>query len=172
MKTTIKNPSAPATSKQTWYLFCLTKEDHREKRLTRQEASDLIEKYKEAKNKPKPKKDLTDHDNWSAIWDKACKAGSEAAEAKEPQMISIKGEPNYSFPICGFAWVNIKPGNSRFAKWLVACDLASKDSYEGGVTFRVHQYDQSYDKKYAYAQGVASVLREAGIRASYNGRLD
>lgn len=39
---TCENPEAPATKRQLWALFCLTKQDYRDKGLTRQQASDLI----------------------------------------------------------------------------------------------------------------------------------
>jgi len=36
------NASGPATSRQLWALFCATKEDHRDKGLSKQEASDIL----------------------------------------------------------------------------------------------------------------------------------
>lgn len=38
----INNPDDPATSRQLWALFCITKKDYRGKGLTKQQASDLI----------------------------------------------------------------------------------------------------------------------------------
>lgn len=73
---------------------------------------------------------------------------------------------------CGFAWVNVKPGTSRFAKWLVDKGYASKDSYYGGVTIWVHQFNQSMQKKETYAAAFASVLAEHGITAHSNSRMD
>jgi hypothetical protein len=35
--------------------------------------------------------------------------------------------------VCGFAWIKVRPANSRFAKWLIHSDLARKDEYYGGV---------------------------------------
>lgn len=38
----MENPNSPATPRQLWALFCATKEDHRKKGLTKQEASDVL----------------------------------------------------------------------------------------------------------------------------------
>ena len=73
---------------------------------------------------------------------------------------------------CGFAWVNVKPGTSAFAKYLVAQGVARKDSWEGGVTVWVTQFDQSWERKRAYALAYAKVLVDAGIRAHAGDRLD
>lgn len=41
----INNPDEPASKKQLWALFCITKQDWRGKNLTKGEASELIQKY-------------------------------------------------------------------------------------------------------------------------------
>lgn len=74
---------------------------------------------------------------------------------------------------CGFAWVNIKPGTSAFAKWLVKNQMARKDSYYGGVTVWVSQFNQSMQKKEAYAYAFAEVLRtKYGFKAYASSRMD
>ena len=73
--------------------------------------------------------------------------------------------------VCGFASVNVKPANSKFAKYLVANGLARK-SYLGGVSMSVHQFNQSLQKKEAYAYAFASVLNEHGIKAHVESRMD
>jgi hypothetical protein len=73
--------------------------------------------------------------------------------------------------VCGFAWVNIKPGNCGFAKWMVSQKLASK-AYEGGVSHWVHKFGQSMELKEAYAQGFACVLNAHGIKAYAGSRMD
>lgn len=52
----LKNGNLPATSKQRWFLFLLTKEDYREKDISMQEASDLIDKLKKEKEAQKARK--------------------------------------------------------------------------------------------------------------------
>jgi len=73
--------------------------------------------------------------------------------------------------VCGFAWINIKPGTSRFARYLKEKGIARK-AYEGGINIWVHQFGQSYEKKMSYARAFASVLQREGIRAYASGRLD
>lgn len=77
---------------------------------------------------------------------------------------------NVSEGVCGTAWVNIKPGGSRFARWLVKEGYGRSDSYRGGVSlslFRVcgDRMSQSLTRWEAAARAVAEVLREAGINA-------
>jgi hypothetical protein len=73
---------------------------------------------------------------------------------------------------CGFAWVNIKPGNCAFAKYLKDKGLARKDSYYGGVSLWVSYFNQSMAKKEAYAYAFAKVVSEAGIKCYANSRMD
>lgn len=73
--------------------------------------------------------------------------------------------------VCGFAWVKIRPGTSSFAKFLVRKGIARR-SYSGGVDIWISAYGQSYEKKLAYARGMAGVLAEAGFDAYASGRLD
>lgn len=109
----------------------------------------------------------------NAVLTSAMIAGREAANKANPEMIGIAGRPDYgTFPICGFAWVNVKPGNSRFAKYLVANGHASKDSYSGGVMIWIRDYNQSYDLKAAHAYAMATVLNGFGIKAYAQSRLD
>jgi len=73
---------------------------------------------------------------------------------------------------CGFAWVNIKPGTSKFARFLKENGIARKDSYFGGVSVWVSVGGQSIDKKEAYAGAYADVLQANGIRAFAMSRMD
>jgi len=73
---------------------------------------------------------------------------------------------------CGFAWVNVKPGGSSFARWLIANGKARRDSYLGGVTVWVPYFGQSLARKEAYAVAYAQVLQGAGIDARADSRLD
>lgn len=73
---------------------------------------------------------------------------------------------------CGFAWINVKPAYSKVAKALVAKGLAHKNSYEGGVTVWVGDYNQSMARKEAHARAFAAVLQAAGIKAYAGSRMD
>ena len=113
--------------------------------------------------------------NFQAMFHEASKAGAEAAEAADPQMIRVKnvqtGKVYEPFPICGFGWVNVRPGNSPFANWLKKAGLARK-AYGGGVDIWISDYNQSYAQKLAHAQAMGKVFADHGIRAYGAGRLD
>ena len=110
------------------------------------------------------------------LWTRACESGQQAAKAQQQQMVVAISEDGKqigsAFPICGFSWVNIKPGNCAFANWLKKNGHARIDSYAGGVCIWISGYNQSYDLKYAHAKGMANVFSEAGIKAYAFSRLD
>jgi len=74
--------------------------------------------------------------------------------------------------VCGFAWINVKPGTSSFAKWLVEKKIASHDSYYGGVTIWVSDFGQSMQKKEAYAHAFSSILNNNEIKSYAMSRMD
>jgi hypothetical protein len=72
--------------------------------------------------------------------------------------------------VCGTAWVNVKPGGSRFARFILSEKLGRADSYRGGVSLSLYsicgdRMSQSLTRWEAAAHAVAAVLREAGIKA-------
>jgi hypothetical protein len=73
--------------------------------------------------------------------------------------------------MCGFAWVNVRPGTSSFARWLKRADLARR-AYHGGLDIWVRQFNQSHERKVAYARAYADVLQDAGVTAYAGDRLD
>jgi hypothetical protein len=60
---------------------------------------------------------------------------------------------------CGFAWITIRPGNSKLANAYKKLGLA-KSAYGGGVSVWVGEFGQSIDRKSAYANAYAEKLRE------------
>lgn len=72
---------------------------------------------------------------------------------------------------CGFAWVVIRPANCAFAKWLVKNGHA-KPHYAGGVSIWIGWFNQSIQRKEAYAQAFAHALTTYGIRAYAGSRMD
>lgn len=158
-----------ATPRQLWKLFTLTKKDYRDQGLTKEQASDLIEEAIIAKEKAV--------DEFSEIYGKAHEAGLKAVESLEitPMIVTdVRGNKidTVADGPCGFAWVNVKPGNSKFANWLKKNNVARPDSYYGGVTIWVSAFNQSMTKKSAYASAFADVLVKNNIKAYSSSRYD
>jgi hypothetical protein len=125
--------------------------------------------------------------DFRALFDKAYEAGMAAGRGSTP-VTMIVGSPttplgddiDYTKKIyvvpdgpCGFAWVNVRPGNCRFANWLKKNKLGRHDSYEGGVKIWVREFGQSMTRKEAFANAFADVVRAAGIERCYAGsRMD
>lgn len=114
---------------------------------------------------------------FEALFAKAHTAGHAAATACVPDPMVVVDSArcecyHVSDGVCGFAWINIKPGGSAFARFLKARSLARTDSYYGGVTVWAGDYGQSMERKEAYARAFAAVLREAGINAYSHSRMD
>ena len=73
--------------------------------------------------------------------------------------------------VCGFASVNVKPANCKFAKFLITNGIGRK-GYGGGVSMSIRDFNQSLQKKEAYAHAFAKVLRDNGINAWSESRMD
>jgi len=106
-------------------------------------------------------------------------AGRAAAEAKVPEPMTVVGQigadagREYHVPagVCGFAWVTIVPGTCSFAHYAKK-HLGAQKPYRGGMQIWVSAYGQSYERKRAYAQAYAAVLKGEGIDCYSGGRLD
>jgi len=121
----------------------------------------------------------------SDIHDEAHNAGMQAGESCQPtpMMVVQRSNPfDDNSPIvkswepvqdgvCGFAWINVRPGTCSFARWASKQDLAHK-SYYGGVDIWVPFFNQSMTRKEAYAAAYANVLRSHGIDARSMSRMD
>lgn len=111
--------------------------------------------------------------NFQELFDRGNAAGREAAANANLEMLTVTDgvkvfEP---FPICGFGWVNVRPGNCAFANWLKKQGHDRK-AYHGGVDIWIGDYGQSYDQKHAHAVAMGRVFKEAGINAYGTGSLD
>jgi len=186
----------PATSRQIWALFNLTRKlgrfEFRNRGITFEQASKAIDDL--TKGSATYALSLIGAEgeftvpvkvDWQALYDAAHKAGMDAANTVEviPMVVQQRANPmddssavvkSYFVGdgVCGFAWVNISPGNCAFANWLKKSKLADRDSYYGGVTVWVHDFNQSMTRKEAYAGAFARVVREAGIKAYCMSRMD
>lgn len=109
---------------------------------------------------------------FEAAYGKAVAAGQAAGEAAKPRAMMVVEHSNpldaNSLPkrmwhepegMCGFAWVNVSPGNAPFANWLKKQKLARK-AYGGGVDIWISDFGQSVERKEACANAMAKVLKE------------
>lgn len=124
-------------------------------------------------------------DQFEAIYNEAMEAGRQAAMGTTPTPMVVGhaksilgGGIDYSQPtyyvsegVCGFAWVNVTPGTSSFARWLKKTGKAHK-SYYGGVDIWIGDYNQSLDRKEAHAGAMAKVLQGYGIKCYPMSRMD
>lgn len=122
---------------------------------------------------------------FEAAFAKAAAAGQAAGEAAKPRAMivqeraspfddasPVKQEWYEPEGMCGFAWVNVSPGNSPFANWLKKNKLARK-AYGGGVDIWISDFGQSVERKEACANAMAKVLKEElGVNVYASSRLD
>ena len=80
--------------------------------------------------------------------------------------------------VCGFAWVDVYPthkGHTRLGKEerkILEAAGFRKNDYMKTYRLWISMYNQSMQKKEAYASAYAKVLRENGIKAYSGSRLD
>jgi hypothetical protein len=118
------------------------------------------------------------------IFDEASIAGMTAGNNHTPAPMTItdgdlltgkpiEGAKVYNVPqgVVGFAWIVIRPGTSKAAKFAVK-HYGAGPHHAGGVSIWVTQFDQCYERKVLYAQAFVRVLSKYGIKASSGDRLD
>jgi hypothetical protein len=66
----------------------------------------------------------------------------------------------------------VRPRNSRFAKWLKAQNIGDNDDYTRSIMIWIGDFEQSMQKKEAYAVAYAEVLQKHSIDAYANSRMD
>jgi hypothetical protein len=109
-----------------------------------------------------------------SIWREADSAGRNAAESITPHPMIVEGGGRTYYiadGVCGFAWVNWK-ATTPWGRWTKATGRTRKDSYYGGQTLWVSDYQQSMARKEAYATAFARVLDTYGITAHVGSRMD
>lgn len=62
--------------------------------------------------------------------------------------------------LCGFAWISIRPGNCASANFARKFWGGKTDSYYGGVTIWISDFNQSHARKKAMAGAIAHFLNE------------
>lgn len=111
--------------------------------------------------------------DFEKIYEQAVQAGLEAVKkCHVTPMYLTDGVQTYVIEegLCGFASIHFM-GNTKFGRWAKAKGIASK-GYPKGLYIWVGDFGQSYTRKKAYAQAFAEVLRENGIDAWSESRLD
>ena len=148
----INNPDEPASKKQLWALFCITKQDWRDKNLTKGEASELIQKYsgerttqnKEALSINSIKKDIIQNlkPKLDKQMEKAFGMQSVVGDADLEGNL-IPGRKRYKFfgSGCGWAWVKYDKRNKKLGEVLDKYD----DVYRKGF---FEKFANEYIKKY------------------------
>ena len=117
--------------------------------------------------------------DYAELWAEAWSAGIMAGLACRPTPMVVeyhKSKTLYVVEVvddgaCGFAWVKIRPANSKLARWLKAQKFGHK-AYNGGWDVSVHDFGQSWERKSAAASAMAAVLTKHGIDATSYSRMD
>ena len=127
-----------------------------------------------------------------AIFDEAMVYAEQVSARKVPQPMLV-GSPKSFFNdeidetkktyfvaggVCGFAWVVIKPAQGKFVKWLKEQGIGYK-AYGGGWAIMAHPQNtknsplcQSLEINEAWARAFAEKLKENGVKASADSRMD
>lgn len=111
--------------------------------------------------------------NFENIYQHARQAGLMAGFTKDVNpMYVTDGTQTFKIDdgLCGFASVHFM-GNTAFGKWASANGIAKKH-YKRGLYIWVDDFNQSYERKSAYAREFVKVLETYGIKAWYESRLD
>lgn len=176
-----------ASSRQLWAVFCKTGYDVRACKLTKEQASDILDDKLDVATVAgavQKRKAATIQTKWDAIYAEAHAAGMAAGQQAVPVPMVVVERANplddrspvvrkYE-PVmdgcCGFAWIVIS-GIGAFAKWAKEKGLASKH-YPAGLSFWVGEFNQSLTRKEKYAYAFAEVLNKHGIKAYAGSRMD
>lgn len=116
---------------------------------------------------------LAHKQGFEKLWADAYQAGLDAVDKLYvTPMVVVGGGKRYFVAdgACGFAWVTV-PGNSAFGKWGKAKGLFSK-AYPKGLWYWVGEFNQSMQKKEAFASAMADHLRANGVDAYSGSRMD
>lgn len=148
----INNPDEPASKKQLWALFCITKQDWRGKNLTKGEASELIQKYSGERTTQNKESLSTNSIKKDIIQNLKPKLDKQMAKAFGMQSVVgdadlegnlIPGGKRYKFfgSGCGWAWVKYDKRNKKLGEVLDKYD----EIYRKGF---FEKFANEYIKKY------------------------
>lgn len=119
-----------------------------------------------------------DKRDFGAIYTQAHAAGMAAGLALTPNAMVVTTQsgsgPQKSWfvgdGVCGFAWVEF-PGNTSFGRW-ASKNGKARAGYPKGLCVWVSEFNQSMQKKEAYARAFAQVLRSHYIACHVGSRMD
>lgn len=83
----MENPNAPATSRQRWALYLITKKDYRDVELTKQEAADLIKELGDPNYKKRKDSNCNKSKDSNCKKDKPARTSSTLASKLEEYMV-------------------------------------------------------------------------------------
>lgn len=160
-----------ATFRQRMMLYRLSKVDNRGVAISKEVAADIISDYYKGE-------DVTER--IAALVGTAPPAPTKEDKTREFQRIyqeAVDAANEAAAPVthefwCGFAWVNIKPATTAFARWMKQEGHARRDSYYGGITVWCPLPTQSMVVKEVWAQAFSSVLQQHGYKAQAMSRDD
>lgn len=171
MQVAEENKNQPATTKQTWALFRLTGKDYRKDNLTRQQASEMISKLYSEKGITNVDTKKDKFKFFETVYNEAHKAGLEAGNKSKPTPMvvqqhsdmlddnsPVKKEWFVEGGVCGFAWIEIRPSNSTFGKWLKDTKRGGHSDYDHCIIVSCHEFGQSMQRKEAYCHAFVKAL--------------
>jgi len=122
-------------------------------------------------------------DDFANIYKEAHEAGLAAVEVCTPTPMVVQQHANMlddNSPVakqwfvpdgpCGFSWIHFA-GNTKWGRWAKK-NAHARAAYGGGLQIWVSAFNQSIQRKEAYAHAFAKVLNKYGIQAYANSRLD
>lgn len=180
----------PATKRQTWALFCLTKQDYRNKGLSKEQASKLISELSEAQNKTRWTESKV-----KAVIREARIAGGKAADImlgklqEQGPKFAVVNDPEYGgdgkiagvmLDVCGMATMRIL---ARGKFYLLCKKLSENDKslrflcqrgYYGGGRLSIFDMTgrQELSVNETAYRAAAEVLANYGIEATVESRID
>lgn len=185
---------APASDRQTFAIFCALKVNVQALKLTKSEAASYLDRAKKGTYEERVaaqeeliakggiKKGKINPD-WDKIYLEAHTAGMRAGTACTPTPMIVQQHAvlfDDSSPVtkqwhvesgvCGFASIWFR-GTSSFAKWAKKNGYAG-NAYPSGFSVFVKEFGQSLERKTAYANAFAEVLRKWGINCHVRTRED
>ena len=114
--------------------------------------------------------------SFAILWERAYAEGHKAAMACTPNpMVVVDPQSGEEWIVsdgaCGFAEIRLSKGSTSFARWAKK-NAGFEKHYYGGLYHWISAYNQSMERKYAFAKAACEVLKENGIDCFPTSRMD